>query len=85
MENLTQKINRLYELLTIPVTLDYNGLNEFRNEIKEISKVRGISVEEGICMAFMKGFHAGIQEALDVLQKVEVVEDGKNYIRCKIK
>jgi len=72
MENLTQKINRLYELLTIPVTLDYNGLKEFRDELAEIKKVRNISIEEGICMAFMKGFHAGVQESLDVLQTVEV-------------
>lgn len=84
MENLNQKINRLYELLTIPVTLDHNGLKTFRDEVMEIKRVRGISIEEGICMAFNKGFHAGIQEALDVLQTVEVIKDGENCIRRKI-
>lgn len=83
MENLNQKINRLYELLNLPITLDYKGMESFRDELMEIKKVRNISIEEGICMAFMKGFHAGIQEALNILQTVEVFKDGKDYIRRK--
>jgi len=62
------KINRLYELLANPVILDEGGVKAFKEDLDKLREKHDVSIEEAIHMAFMKGFHAGIKEALRIIQ-----------------